>query len=255
MKLGIQVFSVRDLMTNKDETLATFKKLKEFGFEVIQTAGLCGLTAEEYANCAKEAGLEICGTHDAIPDPDNILPTVEMHKILGTTNAGIGGYPLAWGQPINQEDVDKVIDLVNRIGKALAPYGMKFNYHHHSFEFAKVNGKTVMEQFVDGFDKENVTFVLDTCWLQHGGVNILEWLDKLKGRVEILHLKDRGVMNTGTNDSDMTELGNGNMNFPEIIKAAKAAGVEYLCYEQDYNWEKDPLSSAETSINYLKSIL
>lgn len=255
MKIGIQLYSVRDLLNDKESFARTMKDLKSYGYDEVQTAGLCGLSAECYANLVHSAGLTICGTHDDMPNPDNIEPTVQLHKTLQTTNVGIGGFPHDWGKPIRPEQVFRFIDQANRVGEALAPYGMKFTYHHHSFEFAKVDGKIVMDWFVQELDPKNISFVLDTCWIQNAGAGVIEWINKLAGRVDIIHLKDRYVPNNGGNDSEMTELGNGNINFAEVIRAAKSAGIKHFCYEQDENWAKDPMDSAKLSASYLKQII
>ena len=39
-------------------------------------------------------------------------------------------------------------------------------------------------------DPEYLGFELDVHWLQRGGVNPLEWIKKLEGRIKIIHIKD-----------------------------------------------------------------
>jgi len=109
---------------------------------------------------------------------------------------------------------------------------MKFTYHHHAYEFSKLGDQRIIDILIDGLNPETTSFVLDTHWLQKGGVNIIEWLKKLEGRCEILHLKDYAVA-PGENNGYITECGSGNINFEEVIKAADAIGVKHLCVEQD----------------------
>lgn len=103
-------------------------------------------------------------------------------------------------------------------------------------------------------DPDNTSFVLDTYWLQYGGVSVTETVSRFAGRLDILHLKDMRIP-FGENDPQMTALGGGNLDFPEIIRAAEDAGVTHLCYEQDGGHEGDTLESARISAEYFYSII
>lgn len=251
-ELSIQAFSVRDVMTTPDQVAETFKTLAGYGFTGIQTAGF-PVSAEEYAAAAKAAGLRIVGTHVSLDLLLNTPEAVRVHQLLGTTNAGIGGMPGLWDSDFSREKLDDCIAKANQVGENLSKYGMKFTYHHHAKEFAKIGNETMMDILVTELDPHNTSFVLDTYWLNHGGVNILEWIEKLAGRVDILHLKDKGVP-FGSNDGAITELGNGNINFRGVLRTAKAAGVQEFCYEQDGNFTVNSLESAKQSAAYFFSI-
>lgn len=55
-----------------------------------------------------------------------------------------------------------MIEKINRLAENLSKHGMKFTYHHHAHEFGMIDGFRPMDLFVDGFDKNNVTFVPET---------------------------------------------------------------------------------------------
>jgi len=253
-KLSIQVYSVRDQITDAQALGNVFKALASYGYTGIQTAGLYGLTVEAYAAAAKSAGLEVVGTHTDWNMFNDIEETVRFHKVLGTTNAGIGGYGPIVQENTTLEDVIAFTNRANEIGEALSKYGMKFTFHHHSREFAKLGNETIMDILVRELNPKTTSFVLDTCWLQNGCVSVTEWIAKLAGRVDILHLKDRGIKK-GTNDGYITELGNGNINFREVVKVAEASGVKYYCYEQDNSHAINSLESAKQSAEHFFSII
>lgn len=229
-KLGIQLWTVRNHMNDEEGIKYTFDRLAAIGYKEIQTAGGFACDVDKFAEHMKNAGLSCVGTHYGFPDDlDNLDDYIALHRTLGTTTAGVGGG--AYGN--SKASVIAYVDKVNALAEKLAEHGMKFSYHHHSHEFAKVpGGDRVIDYMVDGFDKKNVSFVLDTCWIAHASADVIEWIEKLAGRCDILHLKDWAVK-LGTNDGFITECGNGNLNFQEIIKAAKATGVKHLCIEQD----------------------
>lgn len=252
IKLGLQLFTVRDFMTTEEDIRECFGKIKAAGYDQIQTAG-CAIPYKRFGELAKEYGLEIVGTHD---DFDMMLndfdKALENHKLLGTTNMGTGGYWCGTTSEVMSEYIEKA----NIIAKNAAKHGMKFTYHNHSHEFIKLdNGKTAMDMLVEGLDKENATFCLDTFWVQHAGGDPREWIEKLAGRIDILHLKDMKRVQADSNVQQITEIGNGNMNWKGILESAKKAGVKYYIVEQDTNWVPNCFASIRKSAEYLRSIM
>ena len=55
-------------------------------------------------------------------------------------------------------------------------------------------------------------------------------------------------------DKKITELGNGVVDFPAVLKVVRGSKVEWVSYEQD-NTELTPLESTKISMDYLKSII
>ena len=196
-------------------------------------------------------GIEIVGTHcnfDVLAaDPDRAM---EEHKILNTTNIGIGGMP-GWARA-DADSVKKFCDDANKFADTIYKYGFKFTYHNHSFEFTKIDGsKTIMDILVERLDPEKTSFVLDTYWVQHGGGDARAWIEKLAGRIDILHLKDMEMTKDG---QKITSVGNGNLNFKGIIESAEKTGVKYYVVEQDTNWvDNNAFKAIENSAQYLKA--
>ena len=140
----------------------------------------------------------------------------------------------------NKNFMNQFIDEFNACACEYAKHGMKLTYHNHSFEFKKLeDGRTLFDHLIEKFDKKNVSFVLDTYWLQHGGKDIREMIELLAGRVDILHLKDMEACHNykigerSINAPAIIEVGSGNLNFKSIIKTAEACGVKYFVVEDD----------------------
>ena len=248
-KLGLQLYSVRDFMTTEDSIRESFRKLKAMGYDEAQTAG-CKIPYADFGRIAREEGITIVGTHDnfdaMIADPKTAM---ENHRLLGTTNMGIGG---RFFHINSKDEIFRFIEDANKLADIIYEEGFKFTYHHHSHEFIKYDGKSIMDYLIEGLDPKKTSFVLDTYWLQHGGADVCTWIKKLAGRVDILHLKDMGMMWTGDGKSTqyITEVGNGNINFEAAIKTACDVGVKYFCVEQD-TCPGDPFVSVKASADYL----
>jgi sugar phosphate isomerase/epimerase len=253
-KLGLQVYTVRDYMKDEASIDATFAKLAELGYTEIQSAGY---ESETYAALAKKHGLTVVGTHYSL---DKILNDVEgtvaLHKALGTTNIGVGG--------CSARTYEQITEFIEKYNKAAAIYGklgFKLTYHNHSFEFVEVkDGKSMMDMLVEQLDKEYVSFVLDTCWVANAGCDVCSWLEKLSGRVDILHLKDLKVTFADEGKwavkQQLCEIGNGNLDWKKILDTAEATGVKHIVVEQDNSWiDGDPFKSLEFSKKYLDQFM
>jgi len=252
--LGLQIFTLRDAMKDEAGVAESFKKMKALGYDEGQTAGWYGLTVKRYAELAKDAGVSICGTHcgfnDLVADADKAM---EDHDLLGTKNIGIGGMPKEVLESL--DTLKKFVEDFNVFAEKISKYGFKFTYHNHSFEFSKLGGERIMDVLVDGLDPKTTSFVLDTYWLQHGGVCVTEWMKKLAGRIDILHLKDMGVRidpNTRGAVPYITEVGNGNINFDAVVDLAAEIGVKHYVVEQDI-CPGDPFDSIKQSAEYIKA--
>ncbi len=157
----------------------------------------------------------------------------------------------------------------------MAADGLVFAYHNHSFELEKYDGKTGLDILISATSR-SVTFEIDTYWLQHGGADPAAWVAKLAGRVPLVHLKDMVVATdmharvdriSGESADDfekrvqsakqpkpiMAEVGEGNMNWPAILQACGAAGVEWYIVEQDL-CQRDPFESLTISLRNLHAM-
>lgn len=245
--VGAQLYTVRDYTNTAEEINATFKKIREFGYTTIQASGLkASLPAEELASIAKANDLKIVLTHVPYDKFVNDLPgLIKDHHTLGCEIAGLGGLP---DQYRNEEGYPVFARKFAAIAEELSKNGLKFSYHNHHFEFQKYNGKFGMDVIVEETNPENFMFTLDTYWLQYAGVDPADWIRKLKGRVDAIHLKDLAIID---NQQVMAEVLEGNLNWPDIFQASEEAQVKWYLIERD-NGPTEALESLRISYNNLK---
>lgn len=257
-KLGIQLYTVRDKMKTAEEIDGSYAHLKALGYTEAHTAGLACVSDVEFAALAKKHGISIIGTHydynKIITSPDE---TMRVHELYGTHNVGIGGMPGEARE--NYDALMRFIETFNKTASVYAKQGFKLTYHNHSFEFVRIkDNKTLMDYLYEELDPENISFVLDTCWVQHGGGDVRHWMEKLAGRIDILHLKDIKVYKdaNGNISHTMTEIGNGNIWWDGVLETAEKIGIKHYIVEQDKDWiENDPFRSAKASAEYLKKYM
>ena len=254
IKIGVQLFTLRDHIKNYEDTDNTFAYLKnELGVDVIQISAIGDFEAEKQAELVKKYGFDVCVTHKPwdriINDTDKLI---EEHIMMGCDQIGLGCMPDEFRTDLSA--VRRFIALANEAGRKMKAKGLTLAYHNHALEFARLeDGRTIMDVLIEETDPEVFFFIPDTYWIHMGGVNEAEYLRKLKGRIKVCHFKDWKVV-LGENIGSITELGCGNLDFDACYKACIDAGVSYIVYEQDNNFAVDPLKSTAVSYNNLKTI-
>jgi sugar phosphate isomerase/epimerase len=180
---------------------------------------------------------------------------MEIHRMWGTTTVGTGAMPMP--PRTNLDELKKYIAEFNRVAELYAKEGFRVSYHNHHFEFVRIDGyKTIMDVLYEELDPKNTSFVLDTCWVSAGGGDVVAWIEKLAGRLDILHLKDMTMhYNNGHLEPKVTEVGNGNLSWDPIMAAAERAGVKHYVVEQDYGFTGTAFNSLQLSADFLKKYL
>ena len=100
-------------------------------------------------------------------------------------------------------------------------------------------------------------FEIDVFWVKAAGVDPVELIKKLKGRVSQLHLKDlkEGLALPtfgGLPEDAFQELGDGIIPMEPILVAAKDAGVVHCHVEQDQS--PDAIASIRQSLKHLGTL-
>jgi len=252
-KLGVQLYTIRDYMKDEDFADVAFGKLAKLGYTEAHTAG-CAFDEKRFAELLSKHGISIIGTHysytQIINDP---AKTMELHTLWNTKNIGIGGMPKEARE--NLDGLKNFIQAYNTAAEQYAKEGFKLTYHNHNFEFMRIDGKkTLMDLLYEELDPNNISFVLDTCWVAAAGADVIDWMEKLAGRIDILHLKDMYLKKdaaTGKLLPDVTEVGNGNLSWDKIMDTAERIGVKHYVVEQDGSWAGTPFNSLQMSADFL----
>ncbi len=245
--IGAQLFTLREFIQTPEDVAKTMKRLREIGYEAVQVSAMGPIDKTELRKILDGEGITCAATHIGFHEMrDETERVVEEHKILGCDYPAIGGIP---GEYKSGEGYAAFAREASEVGAKLAEHGLTFGYHNHSFELEKYGDRTGLQILVEDSDP-CVTFEIDTYWIQHGGGSPAEWIRKVSGRIPLLHLKDMGV---GPEGPWMTEVGEGNLDWPGILDAAKGAGTVWYLVEQD-TCQRDPFDSMEISFKNLKAM-
>ena len=252
--VGLQLWSLRAL-AQKDPN-GMLKLARSMGVTHVETAGLYGMTPEQFAAALKGADLRATSMHIGLDEfkknPQNVIGTA---KALGVKYVGTAWYPHQGA--FTEADARKAIADFNAIGKQMKAAGLQFFYHNHGYEPVAFGDGTLLDLMIRETDPDLVKFEMDVLWTFLPNVDPAALIRKYPGRFKLMHIKDmkpgvpRGSLSGGLPDSLQAVIGQGEVNWPEVMKAAKADGLEYYYLEDETT---DPVNNIPPSITYLSRI-
>lgn len=246
-KLAAQLYTLRAQMQTPEAIDEGFERLAEEGWKAVQASGLGPIPPWNLRALAEKYGMEICATHVGFDALTNDLESViRDHVLLDCPYIGLGAMPDRFrGSADGYREFARIITPVAQV---IRDAGRTFVYHNHNFEFARFGDQTGMDILLEECGSA-VQFEPDTYWIQAGGGDVIAWLRKLSGRVEVVHFKDM-AFSLESNGPIMAEIGQGNLNWHQILKVCREIGVRWHIVEQDV-CQRDPFDSLKISYDYL----
>ena len=250
-QVAAQLYTCRELLKTPADIGKTLGRIREVGYTAVQLSGLGPISDKELNQLLDDNGLTCCATHESGEEILNHPEKVVDH--LNAVRCRITAYPYPAGVDMADAGaVHALIKSLDKAGEALARAGQILCYHNHNHEFRKLDGKVILELIYDGTSPKFLQGEPDTYWVQYGGGDNLQWCKKLSGRLPIIHLKD--YQTTPENQPRWCEIGEGVLDFQQIIPAAEAAGCQWFVVEQD-TCPGDPVDSLAKSLRYIRENL
>ncbi|MCL5270373.1 MAG: sugar phosphate isomerase/epimerase [bacterium] len=244
-------YTIREQTKTPQEIAQSMKRLRQIGFRAVQISGMGSVGEDELARILSGEGLVCCGTHEPA---DQLLNEPEKSigrlKTLGCNHAS---YPHPSGIDLSTVDGVKTLAArLNHSGEVLHKAGITLTYHNHHIEFMRLEGRPILEIIYAETNPRYVQAELDTYWVQNGGGNPVTWCERMAGRLPQIHMKDYAV--NAQRQPAFAEIGNGNLEWKNIIPAAEKSGCQWFIVEQD-TCPGDPFDSLTFSFNYIKQNL
>jgi sugar phosphate isomerase/epimerase len=125
--------------------------------------------------------------------------------------------------------------------------GIELGFHNHDAEVRPLDGGRA---FVDRLLELPVFLELDLGWAWWAGIDPVELVERARGRVPLVHVKDFRVQG----ERSFCPVGDGAVGYERVVPAAAAAGVEWLLVEQD-EADGSSLEAARRSLAALTAML
>jgi sugar phosphate isomerase/epimerase len=283
--IGLELWTVRDFLTDPKMREATLAKVAALGFSEIEpdhgpSGGYLGLSPKEFRGLLDRLGLSMPSTHlpqQAGPDLEKNLAGFQVMGLKYVVIIPEGGDiyhmpgqidPAGSGVVPSSEQIKRECDLLNKYGAIAKKFGMKVIVHNHTTEFAPLpddKEKTPYDLFIANTDPSGVVLQLDIGWAAIAARDIVDLFKKAPGRYEIWHVKDASNIKLmpremSTYDrrkvAQLVPVGLGDVDYKTIFANAGLAGMKHFCVEQDNAaaWG-DSLAAAKTSYSYLSRLL
>ena len=245
-ELAIQLWSFRHDF--EKDLPGTLRRVRALGFTKVELAGYYHLTARQFKTELARAGLKAVSMHVGFDELQSKLEVIISEaQLLGVKQVGV-----PWiNSPFTKADCEKAIAVFNQAGQQLAARGITFFYHLHGYEFVPNEGGagTLYDLLIERTDPKFVKLQLDTLHVTHPGQDPAALLRQHPERFVSLHLKDlrkgKAPDHTGeVKDEDGRPLGQGAINWPDVLKAARQAGVKRYVIEDETPtvWQAVPQS-------------
>lgn len=244
--IGAQLYTLRNQLKTPEDIEKTLTRVAQIGYKYIQCSGFVFEPKRLRALCDR-LGLQVKLTHTS---PDRVLndtqAVIEEHKILGCPYVGIGGLP---GEFRTDGGGKAFLQAFQPAMQALQRANLKLQYHNHAFEFERYPSGRIFDDLISESDPAQLGFTLDVYWAHYAGVDVIDLIRKMKGRIDVCHYKDMAIAD---NQPRFAAIGSGNMNWDGIIGAFEEIGTEYAFIEQDDCYGLDPLDELEASFRFLQ---
>ncbi len=242
MRIGAQLYTVRDHCQSLEAFSVTLRKIADIGYRYVQVSGTCPYDGKWLKEQLTQTGLECVITHTpATQLTDDISKVIDEHCVFDCQYIGLGGYPF------ENQSYEGFVDAFLPVAKQIQQSGKYFMYHNHDREFIRLKDGLVIERMASDFPAQIMGFTLDTYWIQAAGADPAQWLERLAGRIPCIHLKDFAY------GRKMVPIGEGNVNFDRVFEKAQAGGTRYMLVEQDDCNGEDPFDCLRRSYLYLKA--
>ena len=247
MNIGVQTFTIRKYQ--KKNLYKSIEKLVELGYSSFELARI--KFNKKNALIVKQLidkyNINIVSIQAKPKDVfNNKAKLVEFCNITNCKNIVLSMLPFKCILG-NDNDFYEFLNTLDPLFDEYKNENLVLAYHHHNWEYTKLdNGKLLMDELLTKTKK--IKFVHDTYWTTKSGRSSVEQVLQFDNRLLGIHLRDITFFRTRIKVlSKDTEIGNGIINFSEVIKNAKYA--EYFVVEQK---TKTPYESLLRSMDYIK---
>lgn len=270
--IGVQAMMLKDSFAEIG-AFETLRKVSAIGYNAVEISQI-PMTPDNVAELDRsrtELGMDIAALSVMLEKPEgrpgeslrnDFDKIVDDARRLDSKLLRIGMLPFP-----AMKSIDAVIDFAketNGYAERLQEHGISLYYHNHHIEFAKFNGRYMLDIIAE--NSPAMGMEIDVHWVQRGGLDPVRTIEKYADRTAMIHLKDyrigtmpdaafemmgsgdfAGFMQEFKNVVQFAEVGEGNLDFPAIIAAAEATGARYMLVEQDELYGRTVWEALQTS--------
>lgn len=240
MKTGIQISSLKPVLTTEAQVKTAFHKIAGMGVDNVQLQWIDpGVSIDFIAGCLKENGIRCVSVQDFYETVrENPSYYLTLNKATCGTNVCISRIP----ERLKSSDgLKKYVRELKEFRKMVRAWGQEVSLHPVSADFAPIEGIRPVEYLLEKLP--DLELCVDLYHVKRSGYDMNEFLRRYGGRVKMVHFKDERA-------GELVPPGQGDTDWTGVVKSCIAAGVEYAFVEQE-RWNKDPFECLGEGLNWL----
>jgi sugar phosphate isomerase/epimerase len=229
LPIAVQMYTLRDYGSLEEQ----LQLAADSGYRYIETVGDHGVTAEEMNTLLDRYGLQVASSHFGLDALQSDLEgVIAFSEAVGNTNV-VMPYLGEEDRPQDAAGWQELGAELNDIGAQLQESGMQLAYHNHDFEMAELDGELIIDHILGAAEPENLMWQADVAWIDRGGQDPAQLLSDHAGRVITVHAKDNAPEGENEDEGGWAAVGEGVLNWDEILPAARDAGAQWYIVEHD----------------------
>ena len=222
-RIGLGLYTVRDLMTDGPSYQTTLSKVAEIGYKEVEPADRTdskvaygGLGPKAFRALRNQNGLTMPSTHSSAIDGPGLEAQLEGFQIMGikyteviqpssphagepgsalpvTGRGGAGGSAPPAPPSRARDAVKRMIDEINRHAQITKRFGIKILVRMDIDMFVPLSDEPDLlpyQMIADNTDPSLVTMQIDTGWAAIAGQDIVGMFKRNPGHYELWHVKD-----------------------------------------------------------------
>lgn len=247
MEIGVQVSSLKPVLTTEEQVRAAFEKLAGMGCQYVQLQWIDpAVPIEAVARALEETGLK------SVSVQDFYQTIVENRAYYYNLNAATGGTWMCVSRVPDRlksrAGLDAYVQELRQMAEELAQTGQKLCFHPVFADYQELDGVSPVEYLMDALPELALCF--DLYHLNKAGKDMPAWLRRYAGRVCMVHFKEGKLRPDGT--EVLVPAGQGGTDWSGVVDACRESGVPYAFVEQE-RWETDPFQCLEEALTWLKA--
>jgi len=180
-QVALELYTVRD--ETKRDFAGTLRRVAQMGYAGVEFVGYGNLSAQSMNSVLAETGLKVPGTHVGLESltAEQLDASIRYCRAINCPLMVLPSLPQA---SRTLEGIRALAPQLNSIGQRCRDAGLDFGYHNHDFEFASIEGHTLLEHLLEMTNPDLVKIELDVYWAAYAGHDPLALLNRLGQRGE-----------------------------------------------------------------------
>jgi len=235
-KIAAQLYTLRDFTKTELDFATTLARLAKIGYRAVQISAVAAMAGEAplvsptlARKMLDDNGITCIATHRSWDElARNTQKEIDFHKTIGCDFVAIGSLPSIYLEQ-KADGLRQWLKDAQPVIEKLEAAGLQFGYHNHTAEFERTgpDRKPLFDILIEQTNPE-LLIELDVAWVEHVGFNPIRIIERLHGRIPVIHLRDKEF--TGGRVM-MAPVGEGNFDWATLLPALKAAGVKWYAIE------------------------